>query len=154
MIKMNDKMKQLFEIHKLNKMSNQISSQIDLIVKRIVEKTRLIKDCIIFDEDESLDEKKINFHVIMKFVNDWTGYEVSCNELKFSLSEIPVNQFLDFIEKMNFSLSQKYKKRKFVIILWVCDGEIDLRFHTYRKNEGLWLDEDLDSYLNPILYRI
>ncbi|MGN0294648.1 MAG: hypothetical protein ACI4D3_11670 [Lachnospiraceae bacterium] len=150
MIKMNGKMKQLFETQK----SNQISSEIDLIVERIVEKTRLIKDCIIFDEDESLDEKQIDFHVIMKFVNDWTGYEVSCNELKFSLSEIPVNQFLDFIEKMNFSLSQKYKKRKFVIILCVCDGEIDLRFHTYRKNEGLWLDEDLDSYLNPILYRI
>ncbi|WP_405288855.1 hypothetical protein [Methanobrevibacter sp.] len=151
---MNNKMKQLFETQNPDEISDQISPEIDIIVGRIVEKTRLVKDCVIFDEDESLDEKQIDFHVVMKFVGDWTGYEVSCNELKFSLAEIPVNQFLNFIEIMNFSLSQRYKKRKFVIILWVCDGEIDLRFHTYRKNEGLWLDEDLDQYPNPILYWI
>ena len=82
-----------------NKEYNEMS-KINLITEEVVSKTKLIRDCIIFE---------INFSRILKFDKDWTGYEVSCNEL---------------------------------------------RFHTYRKDEGLWLDKDLNKYDNPILYRV
>ena len=105
MVNMNKIMKKmLLEDEKDNEIS-----KIDLITEEVVSKTKLIRDCIIFDEDGMLDESEINFSRILKFDKDWTGYEVSCNEL---------------------------------------------RFHTYRKDEGLWLDKDLNKYDNPILYRV
>ena len=105
MVNMNKIMKKmLLEDEKDNEIS-----KIDLITEEIVSKTKIIRDCVIFDEDGTLDESKINFSRILKFVMDWTGYEVSCNEL---------------------------------------------RFPTYRKDEGLWLDKDLNKYDNPILYRV
>ena len=48
----------------------------------------------------------------------------------------------------------KYEKRQFGIILSIIDNEVDLRFHIYREDEGLWLDKDLNKYDNPILYQI
>lgn len=51
-------------------------------------------------------------------------------------------------------LSQKYEGRKFGIVISLYDEAIDLRFHTYRSDEGLWLDKDLNKYDNPILYRV
>ncbi len=41
-----------------------------------------------------------------------------------------------------------------MVYISVYDDEIELRFHTYRKNESLWLDENLDKYDTPILYCI
>ena len=124
------------------------------IAEEVVNKTRLIKNCIIFDENEKLDENKINFSRILKIVKDWTGYEISCNELRFSKEEIPSNQLLYFAENLHFMLSQKYDGRKFGIVISLHDDIIDLRFHTYRSDEGLWLDKDLNKYDSPILYRI
>ena len=68
----------------------------------MVNKTRLIRDCIIFDENEKLDENKINFSRILKIVKDWTGYEISCNELRFSKEEIPSNQIFVFSGEFTF----------------------------------------------------
>ena len=51
-------------------------------------------------------------------------------------------------------LSQKYEGRRFGIVISLYDEAINLRFHTYRSNEGLWLDKDLNKYDNPILYRV
>ena len=150
MVNMNDSMKQLLqksgEVEDVFKL-NQIS-------EKVVNGTKLVKDCVIFDETGKLDETKINFSRILKFVKDWTGYEIACNELRFSIEEIPPKGFLYFIEKLNTDLSMKYEKRQFGIILSIIDNEVDLRFHTYREDEGLWLDKDLNKYDNPILYQI
>ena len=150
MVNMNKIMKKML---RGNKEYNEMS-KINLITEEVVSKTKLIRDCVIFDEDGTLDESKINFSRILKFVMDWTGYEVSCNELRFPKKEIPSHQFIDLAEILDIKLSQKYEGRKFGIILSVVDEWIDLRFHTYRKDEGLWLDKDLNKYDNPILYRV
>lgn len=125
-----------------------------LMIREVVGKTKIIKDCIVFDENGKLEEAKVNFDRILKIVGDWTGYEISCNELRYSKSELPPNQFLCFVDGLNSALSQKYGGRKFGIIISLDDEIIDLRFHTYRKKEGLWLDKNLNKYGNPILYRI
>lgn len=128
--------------------------QAEKISKKVIKKTRLIRNCVIFDKDGTIKEEKINFDRVLKIVGDWTGYEVSSNELRFSEEEIPRNQILYFADCLNLELSKKYKERKFGIMISLYDGFIDLRFHTYREKEGLWLDNNLDKYDVPILYLV
>lgn len=150
MIHLNSAMEKLL----LNENDKKETLKTRIIIREVVNKTKIIKDCIIFDEDGKLEESKINFDRILKTVGDWTGYEISCNELRYFKSELPPNQFLCFVDGLNSALSQKYNGRKFGIVISL-DGEIiDLRFHTYREKEGLWLDTNLNKYDNPILYRI
>ena len=146
----------------INWMMNQIllkegekkGLQAEMISKQVIKKTRLIRNCVIFDENGTLNEERMNFDRILKIVGDWTGYEVSSNELRFSEGEIPRNQILYFVDCLNLELSRKYGERKFGIIISVYDESIDLRFHTYREEEGLWLDNNLDKYDVPILYSV
>ena len=107
---------------------------------------------MIFDENGTLNEERMNFDRILKIVG--AGYEVSSNELRFSKGEIPRNQILYFVDCLNLELSRKYGERKFGIIISLYDGSVDLRFHTYREEEGLWLDNNLDKYDVPILYSV
>lgn len=125
--------------------------KVDSIAKKIVEKTKLIQDCVIWDKEGTLNESKINFERILKYVGDWTGYEVSCNELRFSEREVPINQIINLAKILSARLSQEYQEKKFVIIISVYDETIDLRFHTYREDEKPWLDDDLNKYEAAIL---
>ena len=144
----------------INWMMNQIllkegekkGLQAEMISKQVIKKTRLIRNCVIFDENGTLNEERMNFDRILKIVG--AGYEVSSNELRFSKGEIPRNQILYFVDCLNLELSRKYRERKFGIIISVYDESIDLRFHTYREEEGLWLDNNLDKYDVPILYSV
>ncbi len=126
--------------------------QAKMISKEVIKKTRLIRNCVIFDENGTLNEERMNFDRILKIVG--AGYEVSSNELRFSKGEIPRNQILYFVDCLNLELSRKYGERKFGIIISLYDGSVDLRFHTYREKEGLWLDNNLDKYDVPILYSV
>lgn len=126
--------------------------QAEMISKQVIKKTRLIRNCVIFDKNGTLNEERMNFDRILKIVG--AGYEVSSNELRFSKGEIPRNQILYFVDCLNLELSRKYGERKFGIIISLYDGSIDLRFHTYREEEGLWLDNNLDKYDVPILYSV
>lgn len=147
MVNMNDMMRVLLE----NEEGREISILLDDIIAEIVDKTKKINDCIIYDKEGTLEEEKINFSRVLQFVGDWTGYEVSCNELSFGKKVIPPSQFTGFARGLSEMLSQRYEGREMVIYISLCEKEIDLRFHTYREAEGLWLDEDLNKYDNPIL---
>ena len=144
----------------INWMMNQIllkegekkGLQAEMISKQVIKKTRLIRNCVIFDKNGTLNEERMNFDRILKIVG--AGYEVSSNELRFSKGEIPRNQILYFVDCLNLELSRKYGERKFGIIISLYDGSVDLRFHTYREKEGLWLDNNLDKYDVPILYSV
>lgn len=150
MIYLNSAMEKLL----LNENDKKEALETGMIIREVVNKTKIIKDCIIFDENGKLEESKINFDRILKLVGDWTGYEISCNELRYFKSELPPDQFLCFADGLNSALLQKYSGRKFGIVISVDNEIIDLRFHTYREKEGLWLDKDLNKYDNPILYYI
>jgi len=150
MLKMNKLMKEILETEE----DKKCYLQIDVIVNEILSRTKIIKNCIIYDEEGDLVKENINFNNIIRFFGDWTGYEVSCNELRFERQGGFSSQMLVFVSKLSYMLSQKYNGKKFVIYISLCDDEIELRFHTYRKDEPLWLDEDLDKYDRPILYFI
>ena len=123
----------------------EFSLQLDSILTEIVSKTKKIKDCIIYDKDRTLEEEKITFDKILQFVGDWTGYEVSCNELRFERNNISQGQFRVLASRLGDMLSQKFNGKEIVVYILLCDNEIELRFHTYRENEGLWLDKDLNK---------
>lgn len=150
MVKMNDIMNAILKDEK----GIESSLQLDSILTEIVGKTKNIKDCIIYDKDGSLEEEKINIDKILQFVGDWTGYEVSCNELRFERNSISQGQFGVLASRLSDMLSQKFNGKEIVVYILLCDNEIELRFHTYRKCEGLWLDTDLNKYDIPILYWI
>ncbi len=128
--------------------------ELDSILTEIVSKTKKIKDCIIYDKDGTLEEEKINFDRILQFVGDWTGYEVSCNELRYERTSISQNQFGVLVSRLGDMLSRKFNGTEIVVYISLYDNEIELRFHTYREDEGLWLDKDLNKYDVPILYWI
>ena len=135
-------------------MQSSRSLQIDNILREIVSKTKIIRNCVIYDKDKTLEEKQINFNKIIQFFGDWTGYEVSCNELIFERNSIHSNQFLVLASRLSNMLSQKFNGKEIVVYILLSEKEIELRFHTYRENENLWLDEDLNKYDVPILYWI
>ena len=82
----------------------------------IVSRVRLIRDCIIYDERGELKEENINFERILRFVGDWTGYEVSCSEIRFSRESIPKEQLMDFMRKIRDGLSQIIHGEKVVVL--------------------------------------
>lgn len=148
MIRINSAMKELLTTDE----STEMYLCIDKLIEKIVDNTKKIKNCIVYDDKNNIDEKKVDFDKIIKFVGDLTGYEVGCNELRFKLADIPQNQLLTFARKLSKALSLKFNGEKMAVYILLCDGEIELRFHTYRKTDGLWLDSDLDKYDSPILF--
>lgn len=147
MIKMNEMMKIVLD----KKENKECNLQIDAILDEIVCKTKKIKDCVIYDKDGTLEEEKINFNRIIQFVGDRTGYEASCNELRFERHKIFPCQFLALANELSHMLSEKYNGKKIVVYISLYEDDLEVRFHTYRKNERLWLDEDLNKYDRPIL---
>lgn len=147
MVNMNDMMNAILK----DENGEECNLQLDTILTEIVSKTEKIKDCIIYDKDGILEEEKINFNRIIQFVGDWTGYEVSCNELRFERKSISQSQFVVLASRLSDMLSQKFNGKEIVVYILLCDNEIELRFHTHRENERLWLDKDLNKYDKPIL---
>lgn len=121
-------------------------------------KTKIIRDCIIYDQEGDLSEEKINFERILQFYGDWTGYEASCNEIRITdyldLNKKNIGNILDIFNYLKKGLLNMYPNRKFCIIISIDEPDITLRFHTYRKEEEIWISEDLESYDNPILCEI
>ncbi|WP_281518730.1 hypothetical protein [Thomasclavelia cocleata] len=147
MLYMNKAMEEIVSTQIIESYNNEINSILD----KIVQKTRRIQDSVIFDEDE-IDESTIDFERIFKFVDDWTGYEISCNEIRIEKSILSSNQYVTFANMLHEMLKNKYIDKKFVVYICLNDNYIEVRFHTYRENEGFWLNENLNIYRNPILY--
>lgn len=110
-----------------------------------------MKDCVIYDED-GINEDDINLDRIMKFVFDLTGYEIGCNEFRVEKNDIKDNQYQKIAINLLEMLETKYKNRKFAVYVCVNDDYIEIRFHTYRQEDGLWLDKNLNEYNVPVLY--
>ncbi len=146
MINMNNKMKKII----IEKEGEKHCLKINTIVNEIVNKTKIVKDCIIFDIDGSLEEDKINFSKILNMVGDRTGYEVSCNEIRISQEGVNASELLTLADELSILLYKKYNKN-IVVYISLFDDEIELRFHTFREDERLWLDKNLDKYDIPIL---
>ena len=145
MVNMNTQMKKIIS----NENNQKCDEKIHVFLKGIVSKTKIIKDCVIYDE--GTDESDVDFDSVLKIAGDLTGYEVGCNEFRYERNEILTYPYLNIATDLNDMLKSKYRNRKFVIYVCVGDDYIEIRFHTYRETEISWLDEDLNKYDQPIL---
>ena len=138
--------------------SEDLRDHISEFCDNYLSKTKIIRDCIIYDQEGNLSEDKINFERILKLYGDWTGYEASCNEIRLTdyldLNKENIGNIIDVFNHLKEGLLNMYPNRKFCIIFSMDESDITVRFHTYREVEGLWISEDLESYDNPILYEI
>lgn len=148
MFSSNEKMNVLLEQEK----SIDILS-IKQLCYKISSKIKCINDCVLYDNNGILDNDKINWDYVLKLNYDLTGYEVSCNEIVIPdniFCKNGVNVFLDELKKQ---LSEKLIDRKICFIMYY-NGIGVLRFHTYRPDEGMWLDSVLENYQEAVLYYI
>ena len=120
------------------------------LVKSIVDKTRTIKEAVIIDED-SIDESTVNFNMLFRFVNNWTGYEVSCNEFQIENELSSCRDVIAFVELLKKALEKKYTDRRFKVFAFFDGGTTTVHFHVIREDEGAWLDANLEKYKNPIV---
>lgn len=143
---MNQKMKDL-----LNRDEDNQSQNIDYIIKTIMEKVKLVNNCVIYDRYDRVQEDKSIFSKILKSVGDYTGYEMNFNEIIFSIEEIGIINCDYLAMRFLQILNAKYIDRKFFVFISVHDDTIELRFYTIREDENPWLMEDLDNYDDPIV---
>lgn len=141
MICMNELMKTKFVDEK---------SEIHNLAKMIADDTKLVKDCMVYDKNQEINETKINFDRIMMMYGDRTGYEVACNEIRFEKEILSKSQILSFLVELDMELATKFA-RKVAIYIEEIDDVLELRFHSLRENEPLWLSDDLNSYDTPII---
>ena len=148
MIKLNMKMEKLLDnsLYQLN------DEEINEMTTNIVDKTKLIREGVVYDEYGELEEQKIDFEKIFKYVGDWTGYEINCNELCFDREEISLSDMVIVAQKMREMLSNKYKGRNFIVYVSALEEQIEVRFHCVRSEEIPWLDKNIEKYDIPILY--
>lgn len=147
MFYMNDKMKAILK----NNNYGKLNSHMEEIINNIVNETKIVKDCIVYDKGGDIQENQIDFEKVISFTGDLTGYEVSLNEFRLDTDIVPVRCCPILGDKLYDELSQKYSQKKFVVYISVYDEFIELRFHSYREEDGLWLDENLNKYTEPIL---
>lgn len=146
MVKMNEKMKEL-----LKREGGESQINISELCKSIILKTKCINDCVLYDETGNLEKKKINWEFVLKINKDWTGYEVSHNEILIPDVIFFKDNIVTFLEEIRAQLKIKYPNKIFCLVLSYSDRGV-LRFHTYRPIEGLWLSPEIERYKEPILF--
>jgi hypothetical protein len=124
---------------------------IDNLCNEILSKIQKANDCIIYDKQNIIKEHHFDFNKQIKLLGDRTGLEMWYNEIR--LDGLKTSNILQFLKTMKEKLNNKYVNTEFCLIIYLSeDNDIDFRFHTYRKEEGLWLNENLEKYNGPIIY--
>ncbi|MDO4504233.1 MAG: hypothetical protein Q4B84_03740 [Clostridia bacterium] len=143
MVNMNDLMKA--------KIKNQkCTTKYNSTIQKIIKSTRIIEDLIIFDENREFDKFNIDFDAINKIYGDRTGYEIACNEIRIDIKNFSTAQIIPFLTDISAEFVKIYNK-KIVLYMQCLNDCFELRFHTFREDESLWLNEDLNVYDIPII---
>jgi len=157
---MNDAMDKI-----INNIDLQSERQLDIKLDslRALFSPRFIRvhDCIIIsDNDIVLSDEK--FDKVIHMFTDRTGYEASNTDTRindyFENLEMPFNEAV-VIAVMAINIWSNELKfieptAKFCFVIGCSDMYVTIRYHKFRKNEGLWLSENLEEYENPVGYII
>lgn len=139
MIYMNGLMKDYFD---------EDSNRTQNLAREIVNGIRNVRDCLVYDKEGKINENDLDFDRIIKMNGDKTGYEISCNEIR--INKLSKNQIISFLIEFDRTITAKFS-RKVVIYIQDLEECMELRFHSFREDEKLWLSENLDGYDIPIL---
>ncbi len=143
MIKMNNKMKYIFFEH-LDDLNDEIIHQLDEIVSNI----KMVNSCIIYDKD-GINDSDIDMDRILKFTKTLTAYEIGCNE--FIIKNVHSISLKKIASYLLDSMKRKFEGSEFVIYLIMKEDSAEIKFHKYRKDDGLWISDEINDYDEPIL---
>lgn len=145
MICMNELMEKTIKLDIKRKKQNYTD-----IVNEICNDTYIFNGLLIYKKNKELNEM-ISKEDLIKFYGDWTGYEASYNEIRIKKNKVSASSFIEIAIKLKDLLSNKYNNQNIVVYLSLYDDDLEIRFHTRREDEPLWLDDDLNKYDIPIL---
>lgn len=151
------------KINRILQSSKKLHSNFELSAKALnfLFNKRIIKVCetyLLENSGEYISTEAIekNFEQLLRMNTDRTGYECSVNECKLvdnfdSYLSAPQQFVLGQIVMENL-MTKKDFPIPCVVYFTYDAGELTMRFHKYRENEGLWVSEDLETYEEPVGY--
>lgn len=113
--------------------------------------------CVIVDPNKKVTEDRADVNFILEVCQDWTGFEASENEIDLDLDKIDAGDILKLSSLLLKGLEEKYPERKFCVTMFIDDNighYLVLRFHTLRESDGLWCDENIENYREPVSLEI
>lgn len=144
---MNDLMKNRIDNYEINNFE---------LIEKIVSKTKVVKDYILFDENDKINESTFleNFK-LKKLLKNSSQYEYGNNEIRIDNIELFEEQLFNFLIQLNLRFMRKFNRRMvFYIIILEESNCIELHFHTYRQEEVFFYRQDPNLFKSPILYYI
>ena len=119
----------------------------------VLGKVRQVGDCVVYDECGALDGKTVSEEEITKRYGDRTGFEMWHNEIRLSRYErFNIGCVLPFLEAVKERMKALFPRQFCYIVYVTGTQDVDFRFHVYREEEGMWLDEDIEQVAEPLLY--
>lgn len=115
-----------------------------------------IFDCILIIDDEEIELTQEQFVEVIKMYGDKTGYEVSNNELRvIDYSDTILTEEEQYLLGKSLILDLSHKIRPKMVYYFSFDNDaLTIRFHKFREEEGLWINEEIEEYNEPLGYFI
>ena len=127
---------------------------ISKVCESILSKIKVVGNCVLYDEEDVIDDKYIaSLPQKIEKQGDRTGLEMWHNEICLSAFEgFSLSCILPFIEQFKQRLNAVYPRPYCLIVYITNTQDIYFRFHVYRKEEGMWINSDIEADANPLLY--
>ena len=127
---------------------------ISKVCESILSKIKVAECCILYDANNDINTSFINnISEQIEKQGDRTGLEMWHNEICLSAFEgFSLSCILPFIEQFKQRLNAVYPRPYCLIVYITNTQDIYFRFHVYRKDEGMWINSDIEADANPLLY--
>lgn len=127
---------------------------ISKVCKSILSKIKVAECCILYDANNDINTSFINnIYEQIEKQGDRTGLEMWHNEICLSAFEgFSLSCILPFIEQFKQRLNAVYPRPYCLIVYITNTQDIYFRFHVFRKDEGMWINSDIEADANPLLY--
>ena len=149
MIEANSVMKKIL---KENKQISNLDTEVNKLCQKILNQLNLIHESVLFNINEK-EAKKLDFDYLLTRFGDLSYFEWYNNEILIPNEVITNNKILQFSIKIKKELELKFENKKICVVM-----DIDLindikllRFHVYRKNDGLIVSNINEIKENAIL---
>ena len=138
----------------LEKANQHNKELISKVCESILSKIKVAECCILYDANNDINTSFINnISEQIEKQGDRTGLEMWHNEICLSAFEgFSLSCILPFIEQFKQRLNAVYPRPYCLIVYITNTQDIYFRFHVYRKEEGMWINSDIEADPNPLLY--
>jgi SMI1/KNR4 family protein len=138
----------------LEKANQHNKELISKVCESILSKIKVAECCILYDANNDINTSFINnISEQIEKQGDRTGLEMWHNEICLSAFEgFSLSCILPFIEQFKQRLNAVYPRPYCLIVYITNTQDIYFRFHVYRKDEGMWINSDIEADANPLLY--